>query len=82
MRTVGAYALSLGLVMVVMINTTAAKFSSAVASSNKVEDGYLFRGDPRAKNVVEDHADGAGSTNFDALDDIDRVLEFYDPRCG
>ena len=81
MTTIGAYALSVALMLVVLINTTSAKFSSVVASS-KVEEGYLFRGDPKAKNVVEYHTDGAGSTNFDAVADVDRVLEFYDSHCG
>lgn len=81
MTTIGAYALSVALMLIVLINTTSAKLSSVVASS-KVEEGYLFRGDPKAKNVVEYHTDGAGSTNFDAVVDVDRVLEFYDPRCG
>ena len=81
MTTIGAYALSVALMLVVLINTTTAKFSSVVASS-KVEEGYLFRGDPKAKNVVEYHTDGAGSANFDAAADVDRVLEFYDPHCG
>ena len=81
MTTIGAYALSVALMMILLINTTAAKFSSVVASS-KVEEGYLFRGDPKAKNVVEYHTDGVGSTNFDAVANVDRVLEFYDPHCG
>ena len=81
MTTIGAYALSVALMLIVLINTTTAKFSSVVASS-KVEEGYLFRGDPKAKNVVEYHTDGSGSTNFDAVADVDRVLEFYDPHCG
>lgn len=81
MTTIGLYALSVALMLLVLINTTTAKFSSVVASS-KVEEGYLFRGDPKARNVVEYHTDGVGSTNFDAVADVDRVLEFYDPGCG
>ena len=77
MTSFGAYVLSLALVVVAVVNAAAAKFSAA---TGRADDGYLFQGDPRARNVVEygHHAGG----DFDVLPNVDRVVEFYDPSCG
>lgn len=73
------YVLSLALVVAVL-NAAAAKFSAATVATGRADDGYLFQGDPRARNVVEygHHAGG----DFDVLPNVDRVVEFYDPSCG
>lgn len=80
MTSFGAYNLSLALVVVAVLNAAAAKFSAATVATGRADDGYLFQGDPRARNVVEygHHAGG----DFDVLPNVDRVVEFYDPSCG
>lgn len=83
MTSFGAYALSLALVVVAVLNAAAAKFSAATVATGRADDGYLFQGDPRARNVVEYGPNGhhAGG-DFDVLPNVDRVVEFYDPSCG
>ena len=83
MTSFGAYVLSLALVVVAVLNAAAAKFSAATVATGRADDGYLFQGDPRARNVVEYGPNGhhAGG-DFDVLPNVDRVVEFYDPSCG
>ena len=82
MTSFGAYVLSLALVAVIILNAAAAKFSAATVSTGKADDGYLFQGDPRARNVVEYGPHGQAGSDFDVLPNVDRVVEFYDPHCG
>ena len=82
MTSFGAYVLSLALVAVIILNAAAAKSSAATVSNGKADDGYLFQGDPRARNVVEYGPHGQAGSDFDVLPNVDRVVEFYDPHCG